>query len=78
MLSRKLRLAALVIAILSLTSCAQGVSSPPLSVCPAVVEYPLEFQRRLADEIMALPADSAIVTAMVDYSRTRKELRACR
>lgn len=47
------------------------------TVCPVISEYPYEFQQRLAAEIEPLPDDSAIMRALLDYQRTRDELRQC-
>ncbi|MDG4721576.1 hypothetical protein [Thalassospira aquimaris] len=75
MLSVKRRLAPLLIAAGLLTGCATASSDQ--SVCPVPVEYSAEFQNRLADELEALPAGSALEQAIIDYGRVRAELRAC-
>lgn len=72
----KLRPVLLLTATLWLSACVTAPSEP--SVCPHPVEYSPEFQARLADELMALPNNSAMVRAMIDYGRLRAELRACR
>ncbi|NQW11170.1 MAG: hypothetical protein HQ481_15000 [Alphaproteobacteria bacterium] len=73
------RLAALVIAAISLTGCATVASDDRVAtVCPPVVEYTREFQARAADEIDLLPESSAIAEMLADYSVMREQARACR
>lgn len=68
----------LVLAMPLLTSCGQGVSDLKApGACPAIVPYSAEFQAKLADELAALPAESALVVAMLDYKRERDQLRHC-
>ena len=75
----KRRLAVLVITTISLTACATVASdSRVATVCPPVVEYSRGFQARAADEIDLLPAGSAIVEMLADYSVMRDQARACR
>lgn len=76
--SRKPRLLLPALALASLTACATVPSSPPPSACPAVVQYSVEFQNRLADELEGLPDEyTAIPQALIDYKRERDELRQC-
>jgi Tfp pilus assembly protein PilP len=63
----------LVIVILSLTGCVTGISN-----CATVFNYTAEQQRRAADELDALPADSVLATMISDYGVIRAEARACR
>jgi len=73
------RLAALVIAAISLTACATESSEPRMAtVCPPVVEYSREFQARAADELDLLPEGSAIAQMLADYSVMRDQARACK
>jgi len=61
-----------------LTGCTTGSSEQrSVSVCPPVVEYTLEEQRRVADEVDALPEGSAIVGWLADYTVLRGQLRVC-
>jgi hypothetical protein len=60
--------------LLLLAACA----APVVTACPPVPSYSTEFQARLADEIHALPPDSALGVAIIDYKRLRDQLRACR
>ncbi|KND19461.1 hypothetical protein ADZ37_10840 [Pannonibacter phragmitetus] len=72
------RLAALVIAAISLTGCATGGSEPRMAtVCPPVVEYSREFQARAADELDLLPEGSAIAEMLSDYAVIRDQVRMC-
>ena len=60
--------------ILSLASCAtSGVAISCLSLRP----YSDVEMNNLEAEIEALPADSELITAMIDYERLRAETRAC-
>jgi hypothetical protein len=47
------------------------------AVCPPLKEYPESFSNRLANEMEALPADSATVEAIGDYIALRDSVRAC-
>lgn len=60
-----------------LTACA-GVNSDPACVCPPIKEYSREFQRKLASEIEAAPADAVFPVALQDYAVLRSQLRVCR
>ena len=75
----KRRLAALAIAMNLLTGCATVDSEPRITnVCPPVVEYSGALRARAVDEVARLPAGSAIVAMMNDYSVMRDQARACR
>lgn len=72
------RLAALAIAMISLTGCATGGSEPCIAtVCPPVVEYSREFQARAAEELDLLPKHSAIAEMLSDYAVMREQARTC-
>ena len=74
----KRQLAALAIATSLLTGCAAGGSDPTIAtVCPPVVEYSREFQRRAAEELASLPHGSAIGEMLSDYAVMRDQARAC-
>ncbi|PZO63108.1 MAG: hypothetical protein DI498_14175 [Paracoccus denitrificans] len=45
--------------------------------CPPVVDYPAEFQYRVADELEALPSGTAIEVMLADYYVVRQQARAC-
>ena len=61
-----------------LTSCATGSSEwRATGVCPPVVEYTRDEQRRMAEEVEALPEDSVIVGWLVDYAVLRGQVSAC-
>lgn len=66
-----------VLAVSLLTGCAT-VNSDPANVCPPIRTYDRAFQRKLADEIEAAPADAAFPVALQDYAFLRGQLRACR
>ena len=73
----KPRLAALWIAMISLSGCAMGGSERALGVCPPVVEYDGGFQARAAGEVPALPDGSTIVEMLTDYAVMREQARVC-
>lgn len=54
-----------------------GCAIKTISVCPPVIPYTDEFQERAADELEALPDDSAVGVMVEDYLVTRDMLRAC-
>ena len=63
---------------ISLTGCATGSSEQrSASVCPPVVEYTREEQRRAADEVDTLPKSSVIVDWLADYMVLRGQLHVC-
>lgn len=65
---------ALFISIFALVGCA---GTPTETACPQVTNYDRLFQSRLADEVAALPAGSALVRAIGDYAALRAATRAC-
>lgn len=71
-----LRLIVLVIA----TSSSVGCRTVPFrtTACPAVVDYDQPFLDRAADELGALPFDSAVDQMLRDYGVMRDQARACR
>lgn len=51
--------------------------SPPLAVCPVVIELPAQTQDRIADELEALPRGAYLRNlAVPDWIRMRDEARA--
>ena len=73
------RAAVLATAMISLTGCATGSSEQRSAfVCPPVVAYTREEQRRVADEVDTLPEGSVIVDWLADYMVLRGQLRVCR
>lgn len=55
-----------------------GCGTAALSDCPPLVEYSNEFKRKLADELEALPPNSALATFTIDSYVLRNMVRACR
>ena len=47
------------------------------TACPALVDYSLDFQKQVAEELFTLPDGSALADAMADYSVLRQQVRAC-
>lgn len=64
----------LVAATISLAGCGTTVSN---TACPPLRGYTQNFNARLAGELGELPGDSALVTAMLDYTALRDQLRVC-
>jgi len=63
---------------ISLNGCATGSSEwRATGVCPPVVEYSRDEQRRVADELAALPEDSVSVGWLADYAVLRQQLKLC-
>jgi hypothetical protein len=61
-----------------LTGCATGSSDRRWAVvCPSVVEYSREEQRRVAKEVEGLPEGSAIFEWLADYAVLRAQVREC-
>jgi hypothetical protein len=74
----KRRLVVLVVGMIFLTGCAMGSSDRQSAVvCPSVVDYGLEEQRRVAEEVETLPEGSAIVEWLADYVVLRAQVREC-
>ena len=55
-----------------LTGCGNVVSE-----CPPLFVYPPEFSTQLADELLTVKPDGAIVRAVTDYYVTRRMLEKC-
>lgn len=71
-------LGVLAVGMIFLTGCATGSSEwRATGVCPPVVEYSRDEQRRMAEEVEALPEDSVIVGWLADYAVLRGQVRAC-
>jgi hypothetical protein len=60
-----------------LTACVTA-NSDPACVCPPIRQYDREFQRKLAAEIEAAPADAAFPLALQDYAVLRAQIKICR
>lgn len=71
-------LGVLAVGMIFLNGCATGSSDwRATGVCPPVVEYSRDEQRRMAEEVEALPEDSVIVGWLADYALLRGQVRAC-
>lgn len=55
-----------------------GCGTAAVYSCPPIVAYSPEFNARLADELEAMPAGTAVERAILDYAALRDQLRACR
>lgn len=74
--SLTLRLAVLAIVTNFASGCATVHSD--LHSCPPIVPYDQQFLDRAAEELAALPANSAIDQMLRDYVVMRDQARACR
>lgn len=72
MLTMRLIGAAL-LAMMFLTGCARVITD-----CPAPTPIPAEVQRQAANEVDALPPESALVVVLAAALDDRDKLRACR
>ena len=70
--------AALLIAMLWLSSCATDGSDRPGQLCPPVVEYSVGDQAEAADEVETMSEASMVVRMFSDYAVMREQARACR
>jgi hypothetical protein len=62
---------------LLLSACASEPAAQPVPICPPVKIYAKAQESALANAIAALPADSPLIGAMLDYARLRAAARAC-
>jgi hypothetical protein len=70
------RAVVLAVAMIFLTGCATGSSDQRRAVvCPPVVDYSREEQRRVAEEVEGLPEGSTIVKWLADYAVLRAQVR---
>ncbi len=69
----KLYISFAVAALLFVAGCA-----PVVTACPPLVAYTPEFNRRLADELEAMPAGTAVERAILDYATLRDQVKVCR
>lgn len=69
----KLRLALVLIGVLSLPACGAVTFE-----CPIPKDYSPDVQSQAADELDALPTNSVIADFIADYGVLRAESRACR
>lgn len=58
--------------------CDQEPPTPPITVCPPIVNWTLEFQEKLATEFARLPKGTATGEALREHLRLREQLRNCR
>lgn len=61
--------------------CQPGAPTPArltIAVCPVIAPWSSDYQRRLAAELRALPAGSAVERAVAEAISLRDQTRACR
>jgi hypothetical protein len=51
---------------------------PPITVCPPLSNWTLEYQEKLAHEFARLPKGTAIGEALREHIRLREQLRRCK
>lgn len=59
-----------------LAGCATAPTDPTAVAAPHLVDYPPAVQRQAADELEALPDDSAVGRMIADYGNLRDQVRA--
>ena len=52
-------------------------SQPAIVTCPDLKNWTRVEQNRMADELILLPKDSVVRSAMKDYAYVRNQIRAC-
>ena len=61
-----------------LNACAGENSEPNVRlICPELVEYSAEQQKKAAEEIERAPIDSQLVEFALDYGKLRGQIREC-
>jgi hypothetical protein len=55
----------------------RGSDRPSIAVCPPAVSYGAAVQAKAAEEVEALPEDSAVAGLLSDYAVMRDQARAC-
>ena len=71
-------LGVLAVGMIFLTGCATVSSEHGArTYCPPLVEYSREEQRRVAEEVEALPENTTILEWLADYAVLREQARAC-
>jgi type IV pilus biogenesis protein CpaD/CtpE len=68
----------IVLAIATSSSGGCATASFRTTACPAVVDYDQPLLDRAAEELDALPTDSALDQMLRDYGVMREQTRACR
>lgn len=63
---------------LSLSACAQVSSKNSSLTLPDVIEYPLEAQKKAADEVKSRQCPIIAETFMIDYKIMRDQTKASR
>lgn len=71
------RLVGLAIVTSLLSACATVSSEIVVAACPPVIEYSQAEQAQAADEVAALPKDSALIEWLADYSLLKEQARSC-
>jgi len=64
--------------LLFLMWCDPVAPTPPITVCPPLTSWTLEYQEKLAVEFARLPKGTAIGEALREHLRLREQLRKCR
>lgn len=76
MVSRAVRAAAALVAVLVVADCG-GMRSTACQ-CPKPAVYDEDTLRKISQALRALPPDNVLLQAMEDYENERDDLRFCR
>lgn len=58
--------------------CQMPAPKPPIVVCPPMPAWSREYQGQVADEMVKLPAGSALRRQIGEHIRLRDQIRKCR
>lgn len=64
--------------IIFLMWCEAEAPSPPITVCPPLSAWSVDYQEDLAEEFARLPKGTAIGQALREHLRLREQLRRCK
>ncbi len=62
---------------LGLAACASTPTPPATVICPPLKTYSADVQKRLADELRALPEGTETQAFLSDYAALRASIRVC-
>lgn len=72
------KLLACSVVVLSLTACASKETVNVKVICPSLVEYPVQVQRELAEELEQNKDAKQTQRFIADYAALRDQVRACK
>lgn len=74
---RSLCLGLALVSALGLAACASTPTPTPTVICPPLKTYSADVQKRLADELRALPEGTETQAFLSDYAALRASIRVC-